>query len=158
MTRHDRAVRRYLFTLLTSDHAVDEVMQETALTLWEKIDEYDPSRPFFPWACRFAYFKVLEYRKRTRRDRLTFRQDVLDKIRDTAIEVAERQKDTEHALRRCLMRLNDFDRGLLRSRYEEGRRVVDLAEQYKRPVKHLYNRLDRLRQKLSRLHPFQNGR
>jgi RNA polymerase sigma-70 factor (ECF subfamily) len=149
MTRNDRALRGYLFTLLPCDHAVDEVMQETALALWRKIDQYDAEQPFLPWACRFAYFKALEYRRRKGQDRLNFRPDVLEQVSDAALEIAQGQGDMTHALRACLARLREADRRLLCCRYEEGQRVVDLADQLGRPVKSLYNRLDRLRQTLA---------
>jgi RNA polymerase sigma-70 factor (ECF subfamily) len=32
----------------------EDIVQQTALALWEKFDAYDPSQPFTPWACRFA--------------------------------------------------------------------------------------------------------
>jgi RNA polymerase sigma-70 factor (ECF subfamily) len=32
----------------------EDIVQQTAVALWEKFDEYDPKLPFTPWACRFA--------------------------------------------------------------------------------------------------------
>ena len=42
--------------LLISGCAHD-IVQQTAIALWEKFDAYDPAQPFTPWACRFALNK-----------------------------------------------------------------------------------------------------
>ncbi len=150
MTRHDQAIRRYLFTLLFDGHAVDEVMQETALTLWEKFADYDPTQSFLPWACTFAYFKVLERRRQENRDRLVFRPEVLELVSETARQRESEAADRAEALTQCLSLLHEPDRELLRRRYVDGERVVDLAPQLGKDVKHLYNRIDRLRHQLAR--------
>ena len=85
LTHHDRDLRRYLYTLVMDELAVDEVMQETALTLWEHYAEYDNARPFMPWASRFAYFKVLERRRTVSRQRALLRDDVWELVQETAV-------------------------------------------------------------------------
>jgi RNA polymerase sigma-70 factor, ECF subfamily len=35
----------------------EDIVQQTAIALWEKFDAYDPAQPFTPWACRFALNK-----------------------------------------------------------------------------------------------------
>ncbi|MEM6469237.1 MAG: sigma-70 family RNA polymerase sigma factor [Planctomycetota bacterium] len=149
MTRHDQGLRRYLFKLLLDMQAVDEVMQETALALWEKVDEYDPALPFFPWACRFAYFKVLEYRKRSKRDAVVLEQDVLERVSYAAVESERPNQDRHEALASCLSQLTENDRELLSRRYQDGLQIKKMAAMMETPVKRLYNRLDRLRQRLA---------
>ena len=57
---HERRLRRYVSPLMPQADAVDDVVQETAVALMRKFDEYDSAQPFFHWACRFAYFEVLQ--------------------------------------------------------------------------------------------------
>ena len=70
----------YVCALLGSSEAASVVLQETNLILWEKVADYDPSRPFLPWAYRFAYFQVLAYRKGVSRDRLLFDEKLLTHV------------------------------------------------------------------------------
>ncbi|MEL6107076.1 MAG: sigma-70 family RNA polymerase sigma factor [Planctomycetota bacterium] len=149
LTKHDRALRGYLFSLLGCQNAVDEVLQEAALTIWRKADQYDPGRPFFPWAAKFAYFKALEYRKQNRRVAPQLSQETLEQILETASEVAVESAERCQALRHCLSRLANDDRKLLSERYDKGLQVQELASARSRSRKAVYNRIDRLRLKLA---------
>ena len=51
---------RYIYSLLPHYDDARDVLQETVLAVAGKFDEYDASRPFLPWACKFAYYKVLQ--------------------------------------------------------------------------------------------------
>ena len=42
----------------------DDVLQQINLVLWEKAAELDGSRPFLPWAMRFAQLQALAWLKR----------------------------------------------------------------------------------------------
>lgn len=149
ISTHDVEIRRYLHALLPNPADVDDVMQEAAQSMWQKFDQYDSERPFKPWACRFAYFEVLQLRRRASRDRLVFREDLLALIAAEQ-EREEPLRDRQRvALGFCLAELNHTDRELLRQRYAAEEKIVGLAEKWGQPVKNLYNKLDRIRARLA---------
>ena len=74
---HDH-LRRYIYTLLPHEQDAQDVMQEVCLTLSRKFSEYDRSRPFLPWACGFAYLKVLQHRDRNPRRTVRLPVEVLE--------------------------------------------------------------------------------
>src|SRR5262249_1789568 len=76
----------YVFSLLPDHGGGQDVLQETNLTLWRKANEFQPGTSFLAWACQVGYFHVLSHRRRVRRDRLVFDDDVLAYL-------AERQAD-----------------------------------------------------------------
>ena len=45
-TRYQSEVRRYVCKLVPAASDAEDVMQQTALRLWEKFNEYDSERPF----------------------------------------------------------------------------------------------------------------
>lgn len=45
---------------------VEDVLQETALSLWRALGEYDAGRPFAPWAVMNAANKARDWRRRRR--------------------------------------------------------------------------------------------
>lgn len=45
---------RYVAAITPSLEDAREVVQQTAVVLWQKFDQYDLSLPFTPLACRFA--------------------------------------------------------------------------------------------------------
>ena len=143
---HDRAILRYIMTLIPRRDDAEEILQRTAAALWEHFPQYDRTRPFLPWALRFAYFEVLNFRKEMARDRLVFREDVLALIVETRQQIEPELDARRAALRRCLERLAPEDLTLLRRRYCDVSSVGALAEEAGKTAKALYRRLDRIRE------------
>jgi DNA-directed RNA polymerase specialized sigma24 family protein len=54
----ERDIHRYICAILPNPQDARDVLQETALALWEEFDQYDVTRPFVPWAVRFALNKA----------------------------------------------------------------------------------------------------
>jgi DNA-directed RNA polymerase specialized sigma24 family protein len=54
----ERDLYRYVCALLPRPQDARDVVQETALALWENFERYDAARPFLPWALRFALNKA----------------------------------------------------------------------------------------------------
>ena len=99
---------RYVLTMLPHWNDVQDVMQETAVALWQRFEQYDPDRPFLPWACQFAYHQVLNFRSRQKTRRKIFSAAVIDLLADErAGHVAPIQTQRE-ALEACL---GEFTRG-----------------------------------------------
>ena len=53
-TSHEKQIYRYILSLMPHSQDAQDVLQETAIALYNKIEDYDPTRPFAPWAFRFA--------------------------------------------------------------------------------------------------------
>ena len=58
-----REILRYILALVPDIEDAHEILQDTAVDLWRKFDRYDPAYPFAPWACRFAFRRVLKHRE-----------------------------------------------------------------------------------------------
>src|SRR5215212_6935152 len=65
--RSEREVFRYAAALVPNVADAEDIVQQTALALWEKFDAYDSSQPFTPWACRFALNKTKQWIERRQR-------------------------------------------------------------------------------------------
>jgi DNA-directed RNA polymerase specialized sigma24 family protein len=64
---NEREILRYVIALVPNIGDAQEIVQQTALVLWEKFHEYDSDRPFAPWACRFALNVTRQWMDRRRR-------------------------------------------------------------------------------------------
>src|SRR6266446_9271028 len=62
--RSEREIFRYVAALVPNVTDAEDIVQQTALALWEKFDAYDPNQPFTPWACRFALNKTKQWIER----------------------------------------------------------------------------------------------
>src|SRR5438552_15314324 len=65
--RSEREIFRYVAVLVPNVADAEDIVQQTALALWEKFDAYDPKQPFTPWACRFALNKARQWIERRQR-------------------------------------------------------------------------------------------
>ena len=59
ITKVQRQLHAFILSMVWNPAEAEDVLQETNLVLWEKAAEYDPSRPFLPWAMRFAQFQAM---------------------------------------------------------------------------------------------------
>jgi len=65
--RSEREIFRYVAALVPNVADAEDIVQQTALALWERFAAYDPSQPFTPWACRFALNKARQWIERRQR-------------------------------------------------------------------------------------------
>lgn len=147
LTKSQRQLHAYIFSLVWNPSDADDILQETNLVLLQKADEFDTSRDFLPWAFGFARFQSLAALKRRQRLRLVF-DDVL--ARTLADEAAgPRVVDARRmALATCLEKLPRTHRELLVRRYEPQASVADMAAAIRLTPKALSDRLRRIRQAL----------
>jgi DNA-directed RNA polymerase specialized sigma24 family protein len=106
---------------------IDDLIQQTSLTLWREFERYGRSREFLPWALRIGYFEVLRLRKQRSRDRLVFSETLLEMMAEDALpEAAARLESMTIPYLQISPRfyLYDFDAVLasLRKRYQLGAR------------------------------------
>lgn len=107
-------------------------MQETNLIMWRKCDQFQMGSNFAAWMMRIAYLQTLTYqRKLAKEDVFIGDEDFLGRL---AAEAVESTKDTglherrQEALRRCIEKLPDRQREIVRSRYSEGSSIKTIAE------------------------------
>lgn len=147
-TESQPEVRRYIFMLVPKAADAEEVLQETAVRLWEKFDEYDPEQPFTPWAIRFAYTEVMKWRQRATRDRLVFSDALVAQLDETVGEEAPMLEARRRALTGCLKLLNRKERQLLLARYSKHGGVKEQAQTLEVSIHKLYYQVSKLRTRL----------
>jgi RNA polymerase sigma-70 factor, ECF subfamily len=147
-TAHDRGLRKYILTLLGDRDAAEEVFQETSATMWRKFGEFEPGTNFFAWACRIAYFEVLQFRRRCRRERLVFGAAVLHALSQELPARAHVLEERRRVLPGCVERLSIDDQELIEQRYAGEESVSDIAQRTGRPVQAIYKALWRIRRSL----------
>jgi RNA polymerase sigma-70 factor (ECF subfamily) len=145
-----RALYALICSLLGSSEHAQDVLQETNLVLWEKSGEYDPSRPFRPWAFRFAHNQVLAFRRKRQRDRLVFDDEMLVEIRDRTIQATDQLDEQLKSLDDCVSKLPPRQQELIRRRYAHGQKLKDIAVMMRQSANNLAATLFRARQSVLR--------
>lgn len=145
---HQRQVYGYILTLVPHRADADELFQETSVILWEKLDEYDPDRPFYTWACGVAFNVVRNWRTKQRRDRHVFTDAFVERLSTARIAEAPLLDARREALVDCLHKLPADDRDLVDAYYTKGQPVAALADRMGVTDSAIYKSLTRIRRAL----------
>jgi RNA polymerase sigma-70 factor (ECF subfamily) len=141
---HSRAIYGHIRALVPHASDVEEVFQETCVTLWQKFDQYQPGTDFRAWACRIAYYKVLKLRHQQIRSPRLFSTEFLDLLSEEMIVMSDALDVRTEALMLCREKLNERDRSLLDRFHQEGVTANDVARHVGRNVQYVYRAIRRI--------------
>ncbi len=138
----------YISALMGGDLSAHDVLQDANLVLWEKEAAYDRNSSFRAWALQIAKFQVLAYRKRQKRSRLVFDDELIGVLAvEFDSEIGQVDARVE-ALQKCLHRLDPQQLCLLQQRYEQNHKVSAIANSLDRTPNAVSMMLHRIRQLL----------
>src|SRR3569623_625518 len=148
MTRHQRQIFGYIYTLVPDRHDAEDLLQETSLVICEKFDAFQEGTDFVAWACQIACWNVRRARQKYAPAKDIFDDDVLEAVASSAVTMGEELDHRHDALAHCLGKLHPRDRDLLLTRYEPGGGVAPAAQRSGRSLDAAYKALPRLRKLL----------
>jgi len=142
----------YILSGVRDTALADDVFQETMLTAWRRLDDYDRQRPFGPWLRGIAARVILAERRKVAAGFDCFDQETLEYLSGRFAAVERTPGDTFDekldTLRDCLSRLPDSYRQPVQLHYADGLTVKDLAERLGVAVEAVKKRLQRARSRL----------
>ena len=150
LTAHQRDLYAYINTLLVGNIATSDVLQDTNLDLWKRLDDYDFKRAFLPWAYGFAFQRVMAFRKTRSRSRLIFNDEVLQYISDAYVSDSISADVRIAALQKCLDKLKGKQNQLVRERYLSRTSVKAMATRLGSTASQISARLYRIRRTLAK--------
>ena len=146
--RSEREIFRYVAALVPNVADAEDIVQQTALALWEKFDAYDSNQPFTPWACRFALNKTKQWIERRQRWQALLEgglaEELAQRREDLRPEIETRLKHLEG----CLGKLPEEQRSIVEGYYYRRDGIEKLAEHSGRTVAATYKTLQRVREAL----------
>ncbi|WP_437202825.1 sigma-70 family RNA polymerase sigma factor [Planctomicrobium sp. SH664] len=147
-SRERDAIAAYIHSLLPHADDADDVLQRCSLLLWRKFDQFDGERSFRAWAFGVVFYEVCNFLRSTRRDRLQFSTELMERIADQRLEDAGPPRNQLALLRSCLRLLKPADQELIRAAYAKTESLSRFAEAEGVVLGSLYNRLWKLRRQL----------
>ena len=144
---HEPQILRAVMVLVPQRNDARDIVQDTAVGLWQHFAQYDAERPFVNWALGFARMHVRRFfRAVERRSRLS------EKAAEALLIASEDRegKKEQHsaALRACLHELPPPARGLIEDYYFQEKTVEVLGGTYGKSVEAVYKSIQRLRRTL----------
>ena len=144
----EKEIFRYVSPLVPRLADAQDVVQQTAIALWRKFDQYDPRQPFTPWACRFALLEARQFLRRDQRWGTVLDENLIDVLVERRLELGEAMEQRFAHLRDCLQKLPAEQRQTVERYYYERQPIDRLAAQSGRSIEALYKLIQRVRQAL----------
>lgn len=145
-TKAQPAVARFVRSFVRNRADADDVLQEVALTIVDRFENYDPSRPFIGWALGVARNLVkAHFRKQLRRPPTIEDETAVDRVADAFETIQPELEDMKEALSECIERVPAVDRQILSMQYEEDLKPAAIAEKVGKTANHVAVLLHRLR-------------
>jgi len=147
ITQSQQQLHAFICSIIWNPADADDVLQETNLALWEKAEEFDASRPFLPWAMRFAQIQARVYFKKNQRKKINFVIDdeLIKLLADEACTENQEFESRRRLLFSCLEKLPPTQRELIAKRYSPSASVNSMAESIGITPKAISDRLRRVR-------------
>ena len=145
---NEREILKYVVALVPNLGDAQEIVQQSAVVLWEKFDEYDRDRPFASWACRFALNVTRQWMDRRRRWKALLDNGLAEELAMRREQLRGEFDARLSHLGQCLDKLPDEQRGLVEDYYFQQIGVETLASQVQRSAEAVYKSLQRIRRQL----------
>lgn len=145
LLRHEQDLRAFISALLPDAHEREDALQEAALALWRRFDDFDPNRSFGNWARGVAAKVVLNRRSSLSRRPLPLSLEAIDAVRKAFDQSDDSAQDRFDALRECLDTLPPRSREILAWRYEQNLKGAAIAERLQTSLDAVHKTLSRLR-------------
>src|SRR5829696_1268642 len=143
--RSEREIFRYVAALVPNVADTEDIVQQTALVLWEKFDAYDPSLPFTLWACRFALNKTRQWLERRQRWQALLERGLAEELAQRREELRPAHDSRLRHLEGCLGKLPTEQLSLVEGYYYRRDGIENLATSSGRTVAATYKMLQRVR-------------
>jgi RNA polymerase sigma-70 factor (ECF subfamily) len=136
---------RYVAALVPSLPDAEEIVQQTAVTLWKKFDEYDANQPFTPWACRFAINIIKQWTASRKRWQSLLEHGLAEELANRRDQLRSQFENRLSHLEHCLEKLPTEHRAIVEGYYFRRQTVNSIAAETRRSVEAIYKTLQRIR-------------
>lgn len=145
---HQRNLLKYLVTIVHNLHDAEDLLQQSALVLWQKFDTFEPGTDFFRWACRIAFLTARNFLRTKRLKSAYLSEELLGELAAKQLEQMEKQDRYREFLPNCLEKLSPKDRELVQRCYLGVENFTEIAARIGRTADSVYHSLHRIRRML----------
>ena len=143
-----RRLYAYILTLIPDFNEANDVLQQTNMSLWRNADRFELGTSFIAWACRVAYYAVLEHREKIHRTRARFSDVLLDCLSHESESLIENEDVRLKALTKCLKEMPKHWSDLIQRRYVKEEMIKSIASSMGKTTDAISSRLFRIREML----------
>lgn len=143
LSRHSSQIYGFILMLSVSHADADDIFQDTSVVLWKKFHTYERGTSFRAWACKIAYYEVLELRRNSKR--MTYLSDTaMTALATDALVLLQQEDDRKESLADCLGKLAAHDRQLIEQKYFVHLSTEEIATRSSKSIYAVYRALSRV--------------
>ena len=143
--QHSAHVRGCIVALMPDLTAVDDVVQETFLTVTAKAAVFDPERDFLAWACGIARYKVMEAGRRAARQWQPLSEEVLEALAASEPPPDPADDPRLDLLADCMQELAPKSQRIVELCYQQAHKPAEIARRLSWRPESVYVALSRAR-------------
>jgi len=123
-------INAFILCMIPQKQDSQDILQDTLTEMWRKYDQFEKGSNFLAWSFSIAKFKILNYRRKKKNNKLLF-SDRLLKIFENESEGRFRAIESRiDRLKECVRALSSKETKLLRLRYEDDLTFREIANIY----------------------------
>lgn len=134
----------YIVTLVPNSVDADDIFQETCSVMWRKFEGFQEGTNFSAWACKIAYYIILEHRRKKFKNPIRYSSETMKLLSASYAEYRNGSTHRIESLNECLRNLSDKERFLIQQRYNKAVPVNSIAEQVGVSVSMIYKTLAKI--------------
>ncbi len=127
--QHQDRLHGYIYALVLNRFDADDILQDVAVVMCRKFDEYQQETSFVAWGMKIAKNIIWNYRRKQKRSMVKFNEEALAQIAtDLENMVDALAIDRKDAFRNCFEKIDPSEKELIELRYDSGLTVKKIAE------------------------------
>lgn len=138
----------YINYHVPSKNDSDDILQEVIATLLNKFNEYREGTDFLRWAITVAKYKILSFGRDNNRRRILFNETDMDQIQIEVMSHVNSLDEEKERLKKCLKKLPDKQKTLLKLRYDNEMTYRQIAKQFNVSMQSVYKTIARIHETL----------
>ncbi|ARN56528.1 RNA polymerase sigma-D factor [Sedimentisphaera salicampi] len=144
-TRAQSVVAGFISTLVPDFQDADDILQNVAVILVSKFDEYDRNRSFTSWAVGIARNEVLRYYERGKGREKCLSQDAIEQLEKVYCQENENLTSLKTELNRCISKLRGKWKLVVELHYYSGLAPGRIAQKLGMTTNNIYVLMHRIR-------------
>lgn len=142
----------YIRSVAGTGSAVDDIFQETMITAWKRLDDFDRSRAFGPWLRGIAKNHALNHYRKSSRDMLMCNESIFEHLDAQFAHIDDQQdhswKGKTNLLHECINALPSIYKQVIDLRYMNELKTAEVNKHIDINKETLKKRLQRAKAKL----------
>ncbi|ARN57481.1 sigma-70 family RNA polymerase sigma factor [Sedimentisphaera salicampi] len=142
-------IYQYIIFLVPNASDAEDILQETTLIMWRKLDTYDDNSSFVGWGRGIARNCIRNFwRKKRRMNYLG--DDLVKLIEEESFSGGNNETQQEKLLQECIQLISKNERKMLFMRYEKGSTLKEIACNLGMSINMTFRKLARIHDTLAR--------